>query len=147
MAADETTEKFSEVMDELIAAVSKAEAERDALAARVFELENEVELALLKFDNCDSSAAEYLNKHGPWINTCGNCGSLHQNANWNPDAEADTDEFAKQFGPIICGLCKQQPNPIEQMRAKETHYPTMRDSRAKGRKINAAQAKEWFATE
>ena len=141
MAADETTEKFSEVMDELIAAVSKAEAERDALAARVVELENEVELALLKFDNCDSSAAEYLNKHGPWINTCGNCGSLHQNTNWNPDAEADTDEFAKQFEPTICGFCKQQPNPIEQMRAKETHYPTMRGKCGTSKGVQSERSK------
>ena len=97
MAADKTTERFAEITEKLIADAVKAEAERDALAARVVELENEVELALLKFDNFDSSAAEYLNKHGPWINTCGNCGSLHQNANWNPDAEADTDEFAKHL--------------------------------------------------
>ena len=38
-AADETTENFAEVMNEALADAAKAEAERDALAARVAELE------------------------------------------------------------------------------------------------------------
>ena len=36
-AADETTENFAEVMNEALADAAKAEAERDALAARVAE--------------------------------------------------------------------------------------------------------------
>ena len=38
-AADETTEKFTEITDELIADANRAEAERDAALARVAELE------------------------------------------------------------------------------------------------------------
>ena len=38
-AADETTENFAEVMNEALADAAKAEAERDALATRVAELE------------------------------------------------------------------------------------------------------------
>ena len=38
-AADETAENFAEVMNEALADAAKAEAERDALAARVAELE------------------------------------------------------------------------------------------------------------
>ena len=39
MAADETTERFAEITDELIADANRAEAERDAALARVAELE------------------------------------------------------------------------------------------------------------
>ena len=39
MADDETTERFAEITDELIADANRAEAERDAALARVAELE------------------------------------------------------------------------------------------------------------
>ena len=42
-AADETTENFAEVMNEALADAANAEAERDALAARVAELEAKYE--------------------------------------------------------------------------------------------------------
>ena len=42
-AADETTEKFAEVMNEALADAARAEAERDVLVARVAELEAKYE--------------------------------------------------------------------------------------------------------
>ena len=44
MAADEITERFSDIQNELIADVTKAEAKCDVLTARVAELEQEVRL-------------------------------------------------------------------------------------------------------
>ena len=43
MAADDITERFSDIQDELIADATKAESERDAALARVAELETLVE--------------------------------------------------------------------------------------------------------
>ena len=42
MAADEITERFSDIQDELIADATKAEDERDATLARVAELEEQI---------------------------------------------------------------------------------------------------------
>ena len=44
MAADEITERFSDIQDELIADVTKAEAKCDVLTARVAELEQEARI-------------------------------------------------------------------------------------------------------
>ena len=51
MAADEITERFSDIQNELIADVTKAEAKCDVLAARVAELEASLSKFEPKFEN------------------------------------------------------------------------------------------------
>ena len=51
MAADDITERFSDIQDELIADATKAESERDAALARVAELEASLSKFEPKFEN------------------------------------------------------------------------------------------------
>ena len=64
MAADDITERFSDIQDELIADATKAESERDAALARVAELETLVEKMQPVYENVMNTITKIKKK---WI--------------------------------------------------------------------------------
>ena len=64
MAADDITERFSDIQDELIADATKAESERDAALARVAELETLVEKMQPVYENVMNTITKIKRKSG-----------------------------------------------------------------------------------
>ena len=109
MAVDDRTEEYAAAMEEAIASATRAESERDVLAARVAELEhkNQIVKGVLKtlHDSINKYCSDHNWKYSPTI--CDVCG-IAFNISYEGGSTCELPNWRDSCGHCFCEECSEK---------------------------------------